>query len=301
MRSIDDPLWSHFKTLWLDLGKAGDGILVAGGYGLFLRQQSLLDERTTAIAIPFERWTDAAPRATGDMDLIVSLDLISDGAANRALCDALTQQGFVVSEKPHGKRWKFYKEIGENRHIIAELHAPMPGEDLEHVKANRFAVKHQPSLGEHGVHGRTNQEAVGSELHPIRFVLDGITVVVPNPVTMSVMKLTAAQDMWIRSQDRTLEAKERGYFRDQAIKHGHDVCRALAMMTAEERESSRNVVESIRDMLPFLRAAEICFDFFNGPHKWANEALAGKWLPEDLEVIHGILGDWYLADEKAES
>jgi hypothetical protein len=118
---------------------------------------------------------------------------------------------------------------------------------------------------------------------------------------MSVMKLTAAEDMWIKSQDRTLEAKERSYFRDQAIKHGHDVCRTLAMMTAEERESSRNVVESIKDMPPFLRAAEIYFDFFNGPQKWANEVLAGKWLPEDLDVIHGILGDWYRAGEQAEA
>jgi hypothetical protein len=97
MNAIEDPLWSHFKPLWLDFEKAGAGILVAGGYGLFLRQQWLLEQLTAPIAIPFERWADAAPRATGDLDLIVSLDLISDEKTNLGLFDALKRQGFVVS------------------------------------------------------------------------------------------------------------------------------------------------------------------------------------------------------------
>ena len=80
MIDIDDPLWAHFKPLWLDFEKAGGAILVAGGYGLFLKQQWLLESDTERIVIPLEGWQDAVPRATKDMDLVVSLDLISESS-----------------------------------------------------------------------------------------------------------------------------------------------------------------------------------------------------------------------------
>lgn len=294
MTETDDPLWLHFKPLWLEFEKAGNGILVAGGYGLFLRQQWLLSGEAQPIVIPLERWPDPAPRATGDMDLIVALYLIADENANRQLLSALENQGFVVSRESHGKRWKYFKQIGTNQTVIVELHAPKPSDDAsEGLRANRFAVKHKPSLGEQGVHGRTNQEAVGSELYPFRFELEGVQVDVPNPVTWTVMKLTAAEDNWKRSQEDRRDADDRKYYRDQAIKHGHDACRAVAMMTEEERDSSGEIVEAIRDTPPFNRAAEIYRDFFVSEDDWANEVLRDRWSAEDLEAIQGILASWY--------
>jgi hypothetical protein len=297
MAETDDPLWPHFKPLWLELEKAGKGVLVAGGYGLFLKQQWLLGAGAQPIVVPLERWPDAAPRATGDMDLIVALDLIADETANKRFFTALEEQGFEVSREPHGKRWKYFKEIEKDKHVIVELHAPMPDDDAEAegLKANRFAVKHKPSLGEQGIHGRTNHEAIGSELHPFRFELEVVQIVVPNPVTWTVMKLTAAEDTWNRSQDDQREPDDRKYYRDQAIKHGHDACRAVAMMTVEERDSSGEVVETIMDTPPFKRASEIHRDFFTGEDDWPNEILRDRWLPEDLEVIQGILTSWYNA------
>ena len=253
-----DPLWTHFKPLWLEFAKAGNGVLVAGGYGLFLKQQWLL-RNSKAIVVLLDRWPDAAPRATGDMDLIVSLDLIGNEAANKQLYTALEEQGFTVSEKLHGKRWKYFKEIEKDKHVIVELHAPMPDGDArdDNLAANRFAVKHKPSLGDEGVHGRTNREAVGSELHPFPFELEAIQIAVPNPVTWTVMKLTAAEDTWTRSQDVKREPEDRMYFREQAIKHGHDACRAVAMMTIEERDSTAEVIKAIRDTPPFERFGNI--------------------------------------------
>jgi len=297
MTDTDDPLWPHFKPLWLELEKAGKGVLVAGGYGLFLKQQWLLGEGAQAIAVPLERWPDAVPRATGDMDLIVALDLIADETANKLLFAALAEQGFNVSREPHGKRWKYFKEIDTGKHVIVELHAPMPDDDTaaENLKANRFAVKHKPSLGGQGVHGRTNHEAIGSELYCFRFELEGVQIAVPNPVTWTVMKLTAAADTWNRSQDDQRETGDRRYYRDQAIKHGHDACRAVAMMTIEERAALGEVVEAIKDAAPFRRASEIYRNFFTGEDHWANEILRGRWLAEDLELIQGILTSCYNA------
>lgn len=297
MADTDDPLWSHFKPLWHELEKAGKGVLVAGGYGLFLKQQWLLGEGAQPIVVPLERWPDAVPRATGDMDLIVALDLIADETANKLLFAALAEQGFKVSREPHGKRWKYFKEIDTDKHVIVELHAPMPDDDTaaENLKANRFAVKHKPSLGEQGVHGRTNHEAIGSELYGFRFELEGVQIAVPNPVTWTVMKLTAAEDTWNRSQDDQRETDDRRYYRDQAIKHGHDACRAVAMMTIEEREASGEVIEEIKDTVPFRRASEIYRNFFTSEDHWANEILRDRWLSEDLELIQGILTSCYNA------
>ena len=296
MTVTDDPLWTHFKPLWLEFAKAGNGVLVAGGYGLFLKQQWLLSN-SKPIVVLLDRWPDAAPRATGDMDLIVSLDLIGNEAANKQLYTALEEQGFTVSEKLHGKRWKYFKEIEKDKHVIVELHAPMPDGDAgdNNLTANRFAVKHKPSLGDEGVHGRTNREAVGSELHPFPFELEVIQIAVPNPVTWTVMKLTAAEDTWTRSQDVKRVPKDRMYFREQAIKHGHDACRAVAMMTFEERDAAAGIIESIKDTAPYQRAAMIYRDFFTGKDEWANEVLKDKWLSDDMELIHSVLASWYNA------
>ena len=144
MTEANDPLWNHFKPLWLDFAKVGNGVLVAGGYGLFLKQQWLLDSGTQPIVIPLENWPDTAPRATNDMDLVVALDLISDETANKQLLAALKRQKFEVSRTPHGKRWQFFKDIGDEQHVHVELHAPMPDREIDGLTANRFAVKHKP-------------------------------------------------------------------------------------------------------------------------------------------------------------
>ena len=107
------------------------------------------------------------------------------------------------------------------------------------------------------------------------------------------MKLAAAEDTWKNSLDAEKTPQDRGFFRLQALKHGNDVCRVVAMMTLAERDSSSEVVDAIRDSHPFQRASEIYRNFFAGADDWANNVLADSWLAEDLETIHGILRSWY--------
>jgi hypothetical protein len=42
-RNVDDPLWRYFVPLWADLTAVAPGLLLAGGYGLFLKQSWLAD------------------------------------------------------------------------------------------------------------------------------------------------------------------------------------------------------------------------------------------------------------------
>jgi hypothetical protein len=289
-----DPLWPYFERLWQKFSKAGKPIFIAGGYGLFLKQQHLLNTADSRVVIPLAEWPDSAPRATRDMDLVLSLDLIADAASNKLIASALDEEGFEVSRSASGKRRKFFKDLGDDKSVIVEFHATAPEEEIDTVKSNRFTVKHKPSLGDEGVHGRTNQEAVGSEIAPFNFTINDVLVSVPHPVTWSVMKLTAAHDMWTKFEDTDVaEVDKRQYFREQAIKHGHDVCRAIAMMTIEESDRSEELLEAIRDTTQFKLAGEIYHDFFDGADEWATNILSALWQEDQLDIIKSILSEWY--------
>jgi len=294
MNASDDPLWLHFASLWQDLRKVGSGLLVAGGYGLFLKQQWAGNAAGPLIAIPMERWQNATPRVTKDLDLIIGLDLISNEINNGQLLEILEKQGFKVSENPEGKRWQFFKKLDEHRQVVAELHAPTPGEKSANLQADRIRVKHKPSMGEDGVHGRHNPEAVGCHLNPFRFPCREVEIAVPNPLTWSIMKLVAAEDHWARSR-ASRQDQQRAFSREQATKHARDVCRAIAMMTIGERDSAGEIVAAIKDSPQFIRAAKISNGSFWNEGNWVHGIVGDQWLPEDLATIHNTLSSWFAA------
>lgn len=281
---------SHFGMTYL---KMSSGLLVAGGYGLFLKQRWLLNEIQPKIVIPLERWLDGTPRVTKDLDFIVGLDLIANMACNGQVLGILTAHGFAVSLNPQGQRWQFEKDLGSQRKVIVELHTPSPTPDETRLKTDRIRIKHAPSLGERGLHGRHNPEAIGCDLSPFVFPIGGTKISVPNPISWTVMKLTAAHERWCSAQDNGLDLRERGFSRDQAVKHAQDAYRLVAMITLKERDASLTVIDSIRKIVQFQRAVEIYTGFFIGNDGWANNILQDRWLAEDLAVINQILEQWY--------
>ena len=48
--TIQDELWPHFVPLWTDLRSIAPRLLLAGGYGLFLKQQWLLSQSVFNLA-----------------------------------------------------------------------------------------------------------------------------------------------------------------------------------------------------------------------------------------------------------
>ena len=68
------------------------------------------------------------------------------------------------------------------------------------VKVESRRVKPKPSLHQIGIHGRENREAVGVDLHPFAFRYQGLDVLIPNPVSLSTMKMTAMRDQWLISR-----------------------------------------------------------------------------------------------------
>ena len=291
---MDDLLWPHFQPLWRDLIAASStNILVAGGYGLFLKQRWLSSSASLPTVVPIPNWLDTTPRVTKDVDLVLGLDLIKDASHQKSVVSALKQNGFEASDRESEQRWKFLKRLSGDQLIVVEMHAQRPDPNLDGITATGKRVKHKPSLGEQGVHGRTNPEAVGSELHPFQFSLDDVNLFVPNPVTWSVMKLTATRDRWVSSQDLSRDEEFREFNRLQAAKHAQDVYRVIAMMTREERDRANEVVESLHGTDAF-DAAEQCWrnDFSNNLIPVVQE-LGAKWQPGDAAIIRGVLSGWF--------
>ena len=289
--SGDDPLWPHFGPLWRDLqATASQSILIAGGYGLFLKQKFLRANVGIPVVVPLDRWPNASPRVTNDLDLVIGLDLIADEKTQHAFKIALDKHGFSVNER--NPRWQFEKRVSETHRVVVDLHAPLPAKDQSNLQTHGRRVKRKPSLGEEGIHGHTNPEAVGCDLHPFRFEVDGTSILVPNPVTWSIMKLTAMSDRWRISDDATQSADKRGFSRSQAIKHAQDVCRVVALVTRDENETAPTVVEALRATPEFTHATHIFNTLLTDDERLAAQIAAG-WSPEDLKIIRTTLSRWF--------
>ena len=261
--------------------------------GLFLKQRWLSSSASLPTVVPIPNWLDTTPRATKDVDLVLGLDLIKDASHQKSVVSALKQNGFEASDRESEQRWKFLKRLSGDQLIVVEMHAQRPDPELNGITSTDKRVKHKPSLGDDGVHGRTNPEAVGSELHPFQFSLDDVNLIVPNPVTWSVMKLTATRDRWVSSQHLASDEEFREFSRLQAAKHAQDVYRVIAMMTMEERDRASEVVESLNGTDAF-DAAKQCWrnDFADNPIPVVLE-LGAKWQPGDAATIRGVLSGWF--------
>jgi hypothetical protein len=288
----DDLLWREFEPLWQRLTVVSNGLLVAGGYGLLLKQLSLRADRDRPIVVRLEDWGDATPRVTKDLDLVLGLDVISSADRQAIVSRTLADLDYEVREP----RWQFVKRLAEAREVVVDIHSPLPTEGDGrggHLSFDKLRVKHKPSLGERGVHGRQNREAAGSELFPYRFDVNGLDIGVPNPVTWSTMKIVAMRDRWHRSQDTAKGEEYRTFHGEQAIKHAQDVCRVIAMTTAEERDRAGQVVNVIRSTDSFVEAANACERFFLAIDGWGTRAVRQLWRSDDLAVIREVLGSWY--------
>lgn len=289
---VSDPMWSVFKPLWKDLQKVGgDSLLVCGGYGLFLKQKWLLTRPDVLIGVPLAQWRVAQPRVTKDFDVVIGLDLIAEESSQRKIMAVLKKHGFKVTQE--NPRWQFEKPISENRNILLELHAPMPTGEQVGFETDRIRVKRKPSLHEDGIHGRANAEAIGCDLTPFRFELEGVSFTATNPVTWCVMKLTAMQDQYKLFTDAERSQRDRDFCRAQAVKHAKDVCRIVAMVTRNENDALPMVINSIRSMPQFSKAEKIRADFFQSDGGFGALVTGVDWEPAGMQIIRETLVRWF--------
>lgn len=230
-------------------------------------------------------------RAPNDLDIVVGLDLLADDEAQRSIVQALERNEFkVVEEHP---RWQFEKQLDPDRQVLVDLHAEVPESENQNLALDKLRVKHKPSLGDHGVHGRRNPEAAGCSLHPFLFQIGEITISVPNPVTWSVMKLISTRDRRRKAEDTDSEEEYRNFHHLEAMKHARDVARIVAMMTRDERERAQEVITEVRERLYFAEAVTACDQLFLRSEGWGGQVAARHWRANDFRLIRAVLGDWF--------
>lgn len=309
-----DELWPHFKPLWDDLRAITPGLLLAGGYGLFLKQKWLLsqvsymgtadgnyvvtDQGRRVIAesgiptlVDVYQWNDQTPRVTKDLDFVAELNLIASPDAQRRVHEALAKHDFEVV--PKNALWQFQKSVNAHHRVLVDFHAPPPVEKRDDLRVQKRRVKPNPSLGHIGIHGRNNAEAIGCELHPFSFPFQGVEIVIPNPVTLASMKLIAMRDRRLASQDAEKPPRTREFEESQARKHAHDVCRVMAMTTRAENELTDQVLEAVRPTAVFADAADTLHKFFLSDEAWASQIEADMWRAEDFGLIRDTLATWF--------
>jgi hypothetical protein len=266
------------------------GLLLAGGYALFLKQKRLTEQNDLPTVVAIERWGSNQPRVTNDFDFIADLDLIASPVEQERVHEVLERHHFHVV--PQNARWQFRKSAGEDRVVLLDFHAQRPGEERTDLRVGARRIKPGRSLGKRGIHARENREASGAERHPFSFTYRGLDIVVPNPVTLAVMKLVAMRDRWLASQDASKSAYDRATEAREARKHAADVWRIVAMVTRQERDLAHEVVDAVRATPTFHDARTILFEFFASDETPGSLAVAGMWREEDHQLIQSTLTNW---------
>lgn len=94
----DSLLMTSLLDLWAALGIHQKDVLLGGGYGLYLKQLYMQQEGQPTL-IDADGWP--APRATHDLDLMLTPELVGDASAMtavRAALDELQYQEVAGSE-----------------------------------------------------------------------------------------------------------------------------------------------------------------------------------------------------------
>lgn len=292
---INDIMWQNFVPLWKEITSVDRGLLLTGGYALFLKQRWLLSRPDIMTVVNVKDWQDFNPRVTKDFDLITGLDLIASEIRQKRLSGVLQKNGFsAVSGHEY---WKFRKMVGTEQFIVLEFHAVPPEHPVENIRSDSRRVRHHPSLEGEGVHGRTNREAFASEMNSFSFRLEDVDIAVPNPVSIAVMKLTAMRDRWNRSNDPGLTPEKRSFERDQAVKHAKDVFRAVAMTTRQEYDNIPDILLNMKDSDVFIKAGEIFREFFTDGTAPGINMVSSGWPQTDVETIISVIEVWFLKSE----
>ncbi len=252
---------SVLRTQLLDLLRALQGTaidpILAGGYGLFLWQQVRAKEGKATV-LAGSHWP--SPRATGDLDLFLRLELVADAARMAVLRKALHRLGYEVVEAV--KYTQFVKPLGQGRQVKVDL---LAGPDVRHadrrlVRIHGWRVKPQPGVG---LHARLADDAVGIEQKLRRIRVHGALstgepystdVLLPNGFTYLVMKLCAFRD---RKDDPT---------KDRARHHAVDLFRIAAMLTEDEYEAARGLSEVHREDSAVTGARAVVAEDFSSAH-----------------------------------
>jgi hypothetical protein len=291
----DDPLWEHFAEIWTTVGSKFDAVVI-GGYGLVLKRRWLIENQSNfRTIVQSSVWPVA--RTTEDIDLVLGAEVILGTDYNREIRRVIDGFGWKESPNTNARNWQFYKAT-DGRSLKLEFQAPMPPPLGLEYREDRTHLKPAESMGSSGIHARPNPEAIGALLHPTTFSFTheestAITVRVPHPVNMVMMKLKAMEDRDKASKDEKRSDREREFCFQLAQKHANDIALAVAMTQPEEAATQTQLVQALGRQPAFLDAKRIATEYFGGPAAWGHGATKTKWPADNHGQILSVLTSWF--------
>ncbi len=223
----DEILRTSLLDLLYALGTTAEGILLAGGYGLYLKQLYLSDLHIHTL-INAEVWPE--PRATQDIDLMLSAELVASAQSMAALRAALDKMGYTVVK---GSEFlQFVRTISGTAVVKVDL-LTAQFNILESNRAIRADDRRaRPASADHpDLHAHPTDGALALTDDPLIIDVAGtrsdgracsVKVTIPHPFNYLLMKLTAYRDRR-NDSDKNLGRH-----------HALDVFRIVAMLTESE-------------------------------------------------------------------
>ena len=245
-----DPLVTALLDLAHELPEFPRPLLVGGGFGLYLKQRHLEDDRDERTLLPGELWPPA--RATEDVDLLLPTEVIVSVDHMRSIREALDRLGY----EPEVNYFQFVKTTSSGPVKIDLLTCDIPEELSEHVKIKSMRVR---PTGDVQLHAYLTREAIELWRSPSEFVLRGarsdgsadeLRVFVPNAFTYLLMKLRAFRD---RVDDER---------KNLASHHALDLYRIVAMMTRDEYELVQELARRHADTTAVREAGVVIVERF---------------------------------------
>lgn len=229
-------------------------LILGGGYGLYLKQVHQ-QESSLPTLITGELWP--APRATEDLDILLTTEVVVDATRMRPIRQALDRLGYAPI--PGAEYMQFARPISRGQAVKIDLLTGPLGEmaDDPRIRIDERRVRPRQSVQ---LHAHRTDEALGFQDDLLELTLDGVlpdgqlcraTVYVPQPFTLLLMKLCALRD---RCTDPT---------KDLARHHALDLYRIIAMLTEVEFETTRRKVVESSDHPVVNEARRIVAQYFS--------------------------------------
>lgn len=245
-----DPLRDALAALAAVLAPAGIPLIIGGGYGLVLREESLLrQQRENRYGVL------ARVRSTEDLDCVLGLDIITDGAKTRRIRHALAELGYASVES----YWAFARTIdwhGTPQTIRVELMAPDVTGPRAALVHRGSALRIRPASYDQ-LHARRNPAAITVEqrLTPVNIggSAEVITVLIPHAASFLLMKVFAFRDRWISEENGD---------RERAPYHAFDMFMLLATMDRGEWEEAVGILRSEAAAAVVAEAGAIVRQYF---------------------------------------
>ena len=256
-------------------------LILGGGYGLYLKQVHLQDTLSSPTLIPGELWP--APRATGDLDVLLQTEVVVDSERMRLIRAALDRLGYTAI--PGAEYMQFIKRLGSGRIVKVDLlTGPLgPYADDPRVKVDDRRVRPRPSVN---LHAHRTDEALAFQEHTMAIPVTGAlstgdlheaTVHVPPAFTLLLMKLHAFRDRCNDDQKQF------------ARHHALDIYRIAAMMVEQEFVQTRLLATEHQDHLPFIEASRIAREHFASDESLGSLRLREHKLWTEDMALHKFL------------